>query len=136
MTLMIWTEEMSVGVKELDDDHKQLIGMLNVAQETLSSARSREALEEVLDRLVEVTKAHFAHEERLFDRAGFPGAEAHRREHDLMLASALKWQAHFKSGCPPFLSVENLSGFESWLDNHIEGADMLYGPHLNAIGIH
>jgi hemerythrin-like metal-binding protein len=135
MTLMIWTEEMSVGVKELDDDHKQLIGMLNVAQETLSSARSREALEEVLDRLVEMTKAHFVHEERLFDQAGFPGAEAHRREHDLMLAAALKWQAHFKSGRPPFLSVENLNGFESWLDNHIEGADMLYGPHLNAAGI-
>ena len=136
MTLMIWTEEMSVGVKELDDDHKQLIGMLNVAQETLSSARSREALEEVLDRLVEVTKVHFAHEETLFDRTGFPGAEAHRREHDLMLAAALQWQAHFKSGCPPFLSEEDLGGFESWLDNHIEGADLLYGPHLNAAGIH
>ena len=81
MTLMTWNDEMSVGVKELDDDHKQLIGMLNMAQETLSSARSREALEEVLDRLVEVTKVHFAHEETLFDRTGFPGAEAHRREH-------------------------------------------------------
>jgi hemerythrin-like metal-binding protein len=135
MTPMIWTGEMSVGVKELDDDHKQLIDLLNEALETLSSGQSREVLAEVLGRLVEKTKAHFAHEERLFDRTGFAGAEAHHREHDLMLATALKWQAHFKSGCPPILSVEDLNGFESWLDNHIQGADMLYGPHLNAAGI-
>jgi hemerythrin len=136
MAPMIWTEKMSVGVKELDDDHKQLIDLLNEAHEGLSRGQSREALEEVLDRLVEKTMSHFAHEEALFNRTGFPGAEAHRREHDLMLGTALQWHAHFKSGCPPFLSEENISGFESWLDNHIQGADMLYGPHLNAKGIH
>lgn len=135
MTPMIWTEEMSVGVKGLDDDHKQLIDLLNEALESLSSGQSREVLGEVLDRLVEKIKAHFAHEESLFDRTGFAGAEAHRREHDLVLATALKWQAHFKSGYPPILSLDDLGSFESWLDNHIQGADMLYGPHLNAAGI-
>jgi hemerythrin len=135
MTLMTWNDEMSVGVKELDDDHKQLIDLLTEAHEALLSGLSREALGEVVDRLVDRTMAHFAHEEALFDRTGFPGADAHRREHDLMLDQALKWQAHFKSGSPPPLSVEHICGFESWLDNHIQGADMLYGPHLNAAGI-
>lgn len=132
---MVWTQEMSVGVEELDNDHKQLIALLNEANEALSSGQSREVVGAVLDRLVEMTTTHFAHEEALFDQTGFPGAEAHRREHDLMLGQALKWHAHFKSGFPPFLSEENICSFQSWLDNHIQGADMLYRPHFNVIGI-
>ena len=135
-TEMFWTEEMCVGVEELDDDHKQLIALPNEANETLSSGQSREVVGEVLDRLVEKTTTHFAHEESLFDQTGFPGAVAHRREHDLMLGQALKWHAHFKSGLPPFLSEEQICSFQSWLDNHIQGADMQYGPHLNAKGNH
>jgi hemerythrin-like metal-binding protein len=132
---MVWTEEMSVGVEELDDDHKQLIALLNEANDKLSSAQSREVVGEVLDRLVNRTTTHFAHEEALFGQTGFPGAEAHRREHDLMLGQAMAWHAHFKSGLPPLLSVDQICSFQSWLDNHIQGADMQYGSHLNAKGI-
>lgn len=133
---MVWTEEMSVGVEALDNDHRGLIDLLNQAHERLSTGQSREVVGEVLDRLVSRTTTHFAREEAFFEQTGFPGAEAHRREHDLMLGQALKWHAHFKSGLPPFLSVEQILGFQSWLDNHIQGADMLYGPHLKAKGVY
>jgi hypothetical protein len=31
---------------------------------------------------------------------------------------------------------ELVNSLQSWLDNHIQGADLKYGPHMNAHGIH
>ncbi|MGA2672199.1 MAG: bacteriohemerythrin [Terracidiphilus sp.] len=135
MPLMTWTEEMSVGVKILDNDHKALIRMLNELHDGITTGRTRMALESVLEGLSRYTKIHFAREERLFAQAGFPGAAAHKAEHDLMARRVMNMQSRFENGQSLELSLEAMNFIKSWLTNHIQGSDMEYGPHLNAKGI-
>jgi len=135
MTEMIWNETMSVGVCGLDDDHKELVALLNEMDEAVAAGQSKDAINAIIDRLMESIKTHFAREEDLMAKSGFPGAAEHTREHDETLKAVLEWQAHFRSASSPMMSPEILSGFQSWLDNHIQGADMVYGPYLNAKGI-
>jgi hemerythrin-like metal-binding protein len=136
MADLIWNEQMSVGVQAMDDDHKELVVLMNELHEVVVSGQSRNALNDVIDRIMKSAKAHFGKEEDLLFKAGFPGADAHHSEHEQMLKTGLEWQAYFKDVSSPAMSLEAMSGFQSWLDNHIQGADMLYGQHLNAKGIY
>jgi hemerythrin len=133
---MAWNEEVSVGVQKWDDDHNGLIAFMNQMHEAIAMGQTRQAINAIVDRLVESVKAHCAREEAFFVQSGFAGAPAHHFEHDQMLRTALEWQAHFNSGSSPAMTMDVLSRFKSWLDNHIQGADMQYGPHLNSKGIH
>jgi hemerythrin len=136
MDLITWTEEMSVGVKALDDDHKMLIEMLNKLNDGILAGKSSLALEDVVDGLVRYTKLHFAREERLLAQAGYPGSAAHKAEHDLMTRRVMNLQMRFENGQSLELSMEAMAFLKNWLTHHILGSDMQYGPHLNAKGIH
>jgi len=136
MAEMIWNEKMSVGVQDLDDDHKKLVALLNEMDEAVVAGQSRDAVNAIIDRLMVSIKAHFAREEDFMAKSDFPGAAEHHREHDETLMAILEWQAHFKTASSSILSPEVLNRFQSWLDNHIQGADMQYGPHMNSKGFY
>lgn len=136
MPLMTWTEKMSVGVKQLDDDHKKLVGMVNQLYDGISTGKGKEALGPVLDGLVDYTKLHFGHEESLFAKTGYAVAAAHKREHDALTNQVLDVQAKFKAGNSATLSLEVMNFLKNWLVTHIQGSDQKYTAHLNAKGVH
>jgi hemerythrin-like metal-binding protein len=136
MTKMLWNQEMGVGVQELDEDHKELVTLLNEVEDATATGQRRDSINEIVDRLMESVKTHFAREEAFLVEFGYPGAAAHQCEHDLMLRTGLELQARFRSDSSPMISLESVSSLRSWLDNHIQGADRQYGPHLNTHGVY
>ena len=44
MTMMEWTENMSVGVAQFHDEHRKLVGLINNLFEALQAGRGRQAL--------------------------------------------------------------------------------------------
>jgi len=133
---MSWEPELSVGVKEMDDEHRELIGMLNEIHASTAANRNGRELSHLVERVVARAKAHFAHEERLLEEAAYSEAGAHYREHDRMIAKALSVQAAFHCGSPSALSEEFFDFLRDWLLHHIRECDKLYGPSLNAKGIY
>ena len=136
MPLMTWTEEMSVKVKVLDDDHKTLIDMLNELNDGIEASRARAALESVIEKLSNYTRIHFAREERMFAQTDYAEGAAHKAEHALLARRVMNLQARFESGQSKELGLETMAFLKSWLTDHIMGSDQKYGPHLNAKGIH
>jgi hemerythrin len=132
---MTWAENMSVGVKVLDDDHKKLVAMVNELHDGILEGRRAEALGHVLDQLVSYTKIHFNREEAFFARTKYEGAAAHKKEHDDLIAKAQELQKRYKEGASSMLSLETMSFLKSWLAHHIQGSDKGYTKHLNASGI-
>jgi len=135
MLLMEWNEGMSVGVKAMDDDHKKLFEILNELNVGIVAGEDRKVLGFVLERLIQHTKDHLAREERLLAQAGFPDAEDHHKEHDLLIGKALIAQANFRMGSSAMLSAEVMLFLNDWLSSHILGSDKDYGPFLNSKGI-
>ena len=135
MPLMTWTEEMSVGVKVLDNDHKELIRLLNELNDGIEAGRTRATLESVLEGLLRYTKVHFAREERFFAQTGFPGAAAHKAEHDHLTRRVMNLQSRFESGQSLELALEAINFLKQWLAGHVQGCDQKYTSHLNAKGI-
>jgi hemerythrin-like metal-binding protein len=133
MAFFEWNSEMSVGVKACDDDHKQLIDMLNRLYEGMKKGQGKDVLGKVLDDLVKYTKFHFAREEEFFDRTGYQAAD-HKREHRELVKQAETLQSRYKSG-ESALSIETLDFLRDWLTIHIQGTDKKYSSFLNAHGI-
>jgi hemerythrin-like metal-binding protein len=136
MPLMTWTEKMSVGVNVLDEDHKKLVGMVNNLYDGIVAGKGKESLGQILDGLVSYTKVHFAREESLFAKTGYPVSAAHKKEHDDLTKQVLDVQARYKGDAAATLSLEVMNFLKNWLVTHIQGSDKKYGPHLNAQGIH
>jgi hemerythrin len=135
MPLMTWTDEMSLGIKTLDEDHKRLIELLNQLHQEVISGNTRAALESAIEQLIDYTQYHFTREENLFTGTRFPDAEEHKHEHEMLIKRAVSLQARFKSGQIPELSLETMGFLQRWLSDHIMGSDRDYIPYLKASGI-
>jgi len=136
MPLMTWNDKLSVGVRILDDDHKHLVDMVNKLFDGMRAGHAKAVLGPILDELVEYTKVHFAHEEDFFAKTQYPGASAHKAEHDKLTQQVHDIQARYKAGALGILSLEVMEFLKTWLVNHIQVEDKHYTHHLNTHGIH
>jgi hemerythrin-like metal-binding protein len=134
MPSITWVEEMSVGVKALDDDHKEMIDILNELNDGFEAHKSNEILGNTIDRLMKYVSGHVAREEALFVKTCYPEAAAHAKEHDQIIKRTLEWQERFLSGSVAH-SGEIKEFLSAWIVSHIQGADKMYAAHLKAQGI-
>jgi hemerythrin len=129
MAFMEWTDSLSVRIETFDNQHKRLIVLLNELHEGMRAKKGKEAVDKVLDGLVEYTRSHFAAEEAAFDAHGYPEAAEHKKEHAELLAKVGELhEKHHKGSL--FVSIEVLDFLNAWLKNHIMMTDKLYGTFL------
>jgi hemerythrin len=130
-----WTDAMSVGIVEIDEQHKILVGILNRLFSALVQRESHEVTAEILDTLVDYTNTHFALEEKLMQDAGYDPVEfaAHLREHRAFIEkindAADQHLAEGKS-----VSFEITSFLKRWLRDHILVTDKKYAFALQDAG--
>lgn len=131
--LVVWTDELSVGVQELDDQHKALIDMLNSLGEAIHSGRSRQVRVAIFNKLIEYTQVHFTAEEGMMHTACYPRYEEHKKEHERLVAHVLQFREKLASG-QALASTELLMFLRRWLTDHIMKADKAYEKHLRKAG--
>ena len=134
MPLIEWDENFSVNIKEIDDQHKKWVKMLNDLYDSMKEGSGRHKLASVLDGLVEYTKVHFSTEEKILKKYGYPFFEGHKKIHDDMIGEVELLELRHKSG-ETSLSIYVMNFLKNWLADHIMGTDKNYGPYLNSKGI-
>jgi hemerythrin len=124
-----------VGVRALDDQHGILMDTMNELRQAVVRGAGREEVSEVLDRLIEFTRMHFATEEQLLEQTGFPALAAHRVEHHRVLAQILE-SAHRAQHGEEVHMHSLLIFLRDWYVTHIGSLDQEYGPWLNDRGVY
>jgi hemerythrin len=132
MPLIVWTDRMSVGVKLLDNDHKKLVLLVNNLHDGIVAGHARPKLESIFGKLVEFTRLHFSHEERLLAETGYQGWAAHRQEHEQLLDQLIELQVRFLSGAGGAQDQDVMNRLRVWLFKHTQGADQDFVSHLKA----
>ncbi len=125
---------MSVGVENLDTDHKQLVSMVNELYDGILAGDGRETLGRLLDRLVDYTQYHFAREEELFAEIQYDCAEEHRQEHASMAAWMMEMRTNYRNGTAIAPSLEVMNYLKDWLFDHVISSDQKFVSHLKAVG--
>ncbi len=78
MPLIQWSDNLSVGIASIDEQHKKLLNMINVLSDALANGQANEVLVQIFDGLAVYTVKHFAYEEELFSKYGYEESEAHK----------------------------------------------------------
>ena len=132
--LLTWKDEYSVGISEIDRQHKGLIAMMNELYEAMMQGRGGEVLERILDGLIEYTQVHFGTEEGYFEKYGYERRAEHVAEHQRLIADVAKFKQDYQAK-KAILSVDLLDFLGDWLRKHIMVSDRAYGPFLNSKGL-
>lgn len=135
MSLMEWNQKFSVNVKEIDEQHKKWIGILNELHDSMRAGKGSATVGKVLDELVDYTKVHFTTEERLMQANAYPHFAGHKRIHENMVREVEQLREKYRSGSS-VLTIEVMQFLKNWLSEHITGTDQSYSPYLNSKGIH
>lgn len=135
MAFIAWDRNMSVGIHDLDEDHRKVFELINELHEAIMAGHKREILEAVLDRLMEYTMTHLEREEEMLKQTGYADLIEHQEQHRRMVRRVQDVRGRFDDGSVAQLSLELRSFLQNWWILHIQGVDKKYGPFLNAHGI-
>jgi hemerythrin-like metal-binding protein len=127
-----WSNSYSVGINSIDAQHQNLFAIGRELHTAMSHGQGKASLAKILDRLVQYTCAHFAHEERLMRLADYPDMPAHVAEHAALTRKVLQFQKDFEAG-KVAMTVQLLQFLKEWLSHHIKGSDQKYAPHVKAV---
>ena len=123
--MLNWDAQYSVGVKEIDEQHKRMIDYINELESALNASDVREHIVRVLNGLVAYTRDHFATEEAYFRKFDYENTEAHISEHMNLISDVEIFVYRLETGAE--LSPASILHFlRDWLLEHIMGADKEY----------
>jgi len=129
-----WSEHYSVGIPEIDEQHKTLFSLVNMLHTAILEHKGTAACAEVLDELVDYTRIHFGLEQSLMRVSKYPEYEAHCALHRELVNEVETLQNKIHSG-KTAISFELLHFLRTWLTRHILGEDMKYAEFF-ALGEH
>jgi hemerythrin len=136
-----WNSSYSVNVKEIDEQHKKLLEMINnLADITLSESKvptddERNKLENILNELIRYTEYHFSTEEDYFDEFDYENADSHKKEHKKFVEKIKEFMKRFRNK-EASISFELINFLQDWLIDHIMGTDKKYTKCFNEHGLY
>ncbi|HHL40938.1 MAG TPA: bacteriohemerythrin [Deltaproteobacteria bacterium] len=134
MAYIQWRDDLSVKVREFDEQHKKLIALINELHDAMAGGKGREVVGKVLAELISYTKNHFSNEERLMSSNGYAGYEEHRKSHEALTRQVVDFENKLKRG-DATLTISLMSFLKRWLTDHIQGVDKKYSAFFNGKGI-
>lgn len=128
MTVISWTEAMSVGNPALDKDHQRLIGMINDLDQSAPDFL------ELFNAVLDYTTGHFEREEAHLEAIGYPGLDTHRVQHDDFADQVAAMVKQYRAQAFEDDDTRLKDFLWSWLKGHILIEDQRYAAWTRAKG--
>ena len=124
-----WSDDLSVGIDLVDEDHKKLLSLINQLQTAVHYQTDSSLIESTLNDLIDYTKYHFSREEQLMEKNNYPDFEAHKEQHKAMVKQVTKFIDEYR--VDNTRTIDNVVSYlKTWLINHIKGTDQQYIPYI------
>ncbi len=130
MAKFIWTEQLSIGIDVIDQQHKRIVEYINQLDDARNNKLSSEETSWLLNELVDYTISHFGFEESLQEEANYPFAKSHKKVHDLFAQRIAEFQTRAENGEDISKALNRL--LVTWLFNHIKRDDTDYSESVKA----
>jgi hemerythrin-like metal-binding protein len=125
---MEWRPAYSVGNASIDNQHKQIIEIINDLYSAMQAGEDADIVKPLLERLLAYTDMHFEFEEQVMEECGYPHLDEHRHLHDQLRHRTDDLRNHVG-----LVTGSDLLHFlAEWWADHIQAADKQYAPYVAA----
>lgn len=136
MKEIVWTDNLSVGIGLIDEQHKLLIKHLNDLKLALASTKGPAHVASTLDFLIEYTNFHFGTEEKHMAANNYPEIDFHKSKHAEFKKNLKNMEEDLQEeGATQNLADEMDALLVNWLIQHIQSVDVAFGKYLMNKGI-
>jgi len=125
---MRWNESFSVGVDEIDSQHRKLVEMLGNLLEEMKSGRGKAVMAKTIEEMLDYAKEHFATEDKYMKLYKYPESNSHRREHEKFVETARSFYESYVNGS--LTAIDLMNFLKNWLVEHILGSDKKLGKFV------
>jgi hemerythrin len=129
-----WSDALSVGIEEIDSQHMVLVDLINEMHDAIHERHGSDVVRDVLSKLADYTKIHFAVEESLMRILGYPDYETHKAQHADLIQNVLDLQHKVDTG-KTAIGFELMHFLKVWLTRHIMESDQQYGQYFMDAGV-
>lgn len=127
---LVWTDELSVGVMEIDRPNRDIFENFDKFCQTVEEGNGGEGLI-ALTSFLDKYKQHFECEENLHRKSNCPGFEEHQDDHNNFVSEIEQLKLAMQKQSPTKELVLGTKGrLIRWLISHIKDKDKLLGSHL------
>jgi hemerythrin-like metal-binding protein len=131
---MEWESRLTIGVKQFDDHHKELIRIISELRESKNNGENHVYLKNLLFELISYTKYHFAAEERMMDKYNYQQFHEHKMEHQKLTEQVEIFLDKYSAGKGD-LDDPVFEFLKKWLFEHILQTDKKMGEYLHIRGL-
>ncbi len=133
-TVISRSNQYSVDIRKIDDEHKKLIEILNKISDAVKTAQDDAKIEKCIDDLVDYTIYHFKTEEELMSAHFYPDFEKHKAQHDKFTRNILEYKQLY-SQVKQYSASKVLEYLKNWIITHILASDKEYAHFLTSNGV-
>lgn len=133
MEFIQWNnEKMSIGIKLIDDQHKELLKITNQLSTSIHNQSQKNEIVIIIDELIDYAGYHFESEEKLFEKLDFEETEKQKKEHSKFLNKFISIKNEIIKDKVYLIknaidTAEDIFKYiVKWLLNHIVGSDRKY----------
>lgn len=130
---LAWTALDRIGIRQFDEEHKELVNYINQFHEAMVIRRNRVKAEEIFEKLIHATRNHFSNEEALLGERGFPDRASHAKQHSDLVVEITNLHRQFKEGSLSAMML--LTYLKNWLIHHTKESDRQYAVWLKTRGL-
>ena len=129
-----WNEINSVNVKEIDEQHKKLIGIIN--RFFGSDPADKASLMAILKEGTDYANYHLSVEEDYFVKFQYDKAEEHKKQHDFYRAKIAEFMIELQTEATAQVFAEMSEFLRNWWIHHINSSDQEYSECFNKHGLY
>ena len=135
MELITWDDKFSVDVEEMDNQHKDILRIVNELYASVIKEKSKETMDTIFTDLTEYAKNHFKAEEDYFEKFNYSESESHKQEHVNFANELEEFKKRIEQGEIVFDSEIILRFLLCWFINHVLLEDKKYTKCFNDNGL-
>ena len=97
MSFITWKDVLSTGIKEIDEQHKDIVESINEFYDLSNkSGVQKEDLIEAFNKVIDHTIAHFTYEEELLEKQSIREKDIHAEAHEKFINNIFKLKDDFE----------------------------------------
>jgi len=132
--LINWNDRYSVKIKEIDEQHKRLIELINNVYDSFEREEQAEIIGNVIGEMEKYALSHFNTEERYFAQFSYKNSANHIQEHRHFIEKVKDFQNELKKD-QKVLSYKVLDFLRNWFNTHVLKTDKKYEFLLRENGL-